>query len=140
MSRWPDRLREMPLPRLARFSVVGIGGVGVNSGMLWLLHSGAELPLPAASALAIETAIWNNFLLNDLWTFHEERHRRPWWARAAAFHATAATAALINLGLLLALVTWTGMHYLIANLIAIGIAAAVNYSVSAVWTLSLIHI
>jgi dolichol-phosphate mannosyltransferase len=108
--------------------------VGVNSGMLWLLRSGAGLPLPAASAVAIETAIWNNLLLHDLWTFHAERHQRPWWTRAGAFHATAATAALINLGLLLALVTWAGMHYLIANLIAIGIAATVNYSVSALWT------
>ncbi len=134
MSRWPDRLTEMPLPRLARFSLVGIGGVGVNSGMLWLLRSGAGLPLPAASALAIETAMWSNFLLNDLWTFHEERHRRPWWTRAAVFHATAAAAALMNLGLLLTLVTWAGMHYLIANLVAIGVAATVNYSVSALWT------
>ncbi len=124
----------MPLPRLARFALVGVSGVGVNSGMLWLLYSGAGLPLPAASALAIETAIWNNFLLNDLWTFYEERQRRPWWMRAVAFHATAAMAASINLGLLLALVTWAAMYYLIANLIAIGIAAAVNYSVSALWT------
>jgi dolichol-phosphate mannosyltransferase len=134
VSSWPDRLREMPLPRLARFALVGVTGVGVNTGMLWLLRAGAGLPLPAASALAIETAVWNNFLLNDLWTFHEQRHRRPWWARAAAFHATAATAAAINLGLLLALVTWAGMHYLVANLIAIAVAAAVNYVVSALWT------
>ena len=134
MSRWAGRLREVPLPRLARFALVGAGGVGVNSGMLWLLHSGAGLPLPAASALAIETAIWNNFLLNDLWTSNEERQRRPWWMRVTAFHATAATAAAINLGLLLALVTWAGIHYLIVNLIAIGIAATVNYSVGALWT------
>jgi dolichol-phosphate mannosyltransferase len=134
VSRWLDRLREIPLPRLARFALVGTSGVGVNSGILWLLYSGAGLPLPTASALAIEIAIWNNFLLNDLWTFHEERHQRPWWMRAVAFHATAATAALINLGLLLALVKWAGMHYLIANLIAIGVAATVNYSMSALWT------
>jgi dolichol-phosphate mannosyltransferase len=124
----------MPLPRLARFALVGAVGVGVNSGMLWLLRAGAGLPLAAASALAIETAIWNNFLLNDLWTFYEERYRRPWWTRVLAFHATAATAASINLGLLLALVTWAGMHYLIANLIAIAVASVVNYGVSALWT------
>jgi dolichol-phosphate mannosyltransferase len=134
VSRWLDRLRDVPLPRLARFALVGAIGVGVNSGMLWLLRAGAGLPLAAASALAIETAIWNNFLLNDLWTFYEERHRRPWWTRVVAFHATAATAASINLGLLLALVAWAGMHYLIANLIAIAVASAVNYGVSALWT------
>ena len=83
MRRWLGRLREIPLPRLARSALVGASGVGVNSGMLWLLHSGAGLPLPAASALAIETAIWNNFLLNDLWTFYEERQRRPWWMQSS---------------------------------------------------------
>ncbi len=67
------RLREAPLPRVARFALVGATGVAVNSGMLWLLKEGAGLPLAAASALAIETALWNNFLLNDAWTFHKEQ-------------------------------------------------------------------
>jgi dolichol-phosphate mannosyltransferase len=113
--------------------LVGASGVVVNSGMLWLLKGSGGLPLAAASALAIETAIWNNFLLNDAWTFFEER-RRSWWVRALAFHATAATAASINLGLLLVLVTWPGLNYLIANLIAIAAAASVNYGVSTLWT------
>lgn len=128
------RLREAPVPRLARFALVGASGVVVNSGMLWLLKGSGGLPLAAASALAIETAIWNNFLLNDAWTFFEERRRRPWWTRALAFHVTAATAASINLGLLLLLVAWPGLNYLIANLIAIAAAAGVNYGVSALWT------
>lgn len=121
------RLRDAPLPRVARFALVGAAGVGVNSGMLWLLKEGAGFPLAAASALAIETALWNNFLLNDAWTFHKERLRRPWWTRALAFHVTAATAAVLNLGLLLLLVAWPGLNYLVANLIAIGAAASVNY-------------
>lgn len=128
------RLREIPVPRLLRFALVGASGVAVNTGVLGLLVEGPGLPLAAASVLAIETAIWNNFILNDLWTFHEEKHRRPWWVRALAFHATAATAATINLGLLLALTAFAGLYYLIANLIAIAVAALVNYSVSALWT------
>ncbi len=128
------RLREVPLPRVARFALVGATGVGVNSGMLWLLKEGAGFPLAAASALAIETALWNNFLLNDAWTFHKERHRRPWWTRALAFHVTAATAAVLNLGLLLLLVAWPGLNYLVANLIAIGAAASLNYGLNALWT------
>ena len=86
------RLRDAPLPRVARFALVGATGVVVNSGVLWLLREGAGFPLAAASALAIETALWNNFLLNDAWTFHKERHRRPWWTRALAFHVASATA------------------------------------------------
>jgi dolichol-phosphate mannosyltransferase len=128
------RLKEIPVPRVIRFALVGLSGVGVNSGMLWLLHDGAGLPLAAASALAIETAIWNNFLLNDTWTFATPRRGRPWWTRALAFHLTAASAATINLGLLLALVSWPGLNYLVANLIAIAAAAGVNYGMSALWT------
>jgi dolichol-phosphate mannosyltransferase len=128
------RLGEVPVPRVARFALVGLSGVGVNSGMLWLLHDKAGLPLAAASALAIETAIWNNFLLNDAWTFASGQRRRPWWTRALAFHLTAASAATINLSLLLLLVTWPGLNYLIANLIAIAAAAGVNYGFSALWT------
>ena len=128
------RLRDAPLPRVARFAMVGATGVGVNSGMLWLLKEWAGFPLAAASALAIETALWNNFLLNDAWTFYKERQRRPWWTRALAFHVTAATAAVLNLGLLLLLVAWPGLNYLIANLIAIGAAASVNYGLNALWT------
>lgn len=123
------------MPRVVRFALVGLSGVGVNSGMLWLLHDRVGLPLAAASALAIETAIWNNFLLNDAWTFASAgKQRRPWWTRALAFHLTAATAASINLGLLLALVAWPGLNYLVANLAAIAAAAGVNYGVSALWT------
>jgi len=128
------RLRDAPLPRVARFALVGATGVGVNSGVLWLLKDGAAFPLAAASALAIETAIWNNFILNDAWTFYKERQRRPWWTRALAFHVASAAAAALNLGLLLLLVAWPGLNYLVANLVAIGAAASVNYGVNALWT------
>ena len=128
------RLRDTPLPRVARFALVGATGVALNSGVLWLLREGAGFPLAAASALAIETALWNNFLLNDAWTFHKERHRRPWWTRALAFHVASATAAVLNLGLLLLLVAWPGLNYLVANLIAIGAAASVSYGLNALWT------
>ncbi len=131
---WLRRLRGLPVPRIARFALVGASGVGVNSGVLWLLYAKGELPLVLASAFAIETAIWNNFLLNDLWTFHEERGRRRWWERVLAFHATAGLAAGVTLAVLLFLEGVVGLHYLVANLVAIGFAAAVNYGVNAVWT------
>lgn len=133
-TRWLEALRGLALPRLVSFGLVGISGIGVNSGLLWLLVSIAGLPLVAASALAIESAIWNNFLLNDVWTFHGAGHRRPWWMRALAFHATAVSAGVVNLTVLIGLVQLAGLHYLLANLLAIGVAAAVNYSGNALWT------
>jgi dolichol-phosphate mannosyltransferase len=131
---WLSRLDALPVPRPARFLLVGLSGVGVNSGALFAFVEWAGLPLLLAAALAIETSIWNNFLLNDAWTFGRGRRLRPRWTRALAFHGTAATAAAINLGRLMLLVSSAGLHYLPANLIAIAVAAGVNYSVSTLWT------
>lgn len=131
---WLSRLDALPVPRPVRFLLVGLSGVAVNNGALFTFVEWAGLPLLFAAALAIETSIWNNFLLNDIWTFGRGPRLRPWWTRALAFHGTAATAAGINLGLLMLLVSSAGLHYLPANLIAIAVAATVNYSVSALWT------
>ncbi len=133
-ARWWSRLDALPVPRPVRFLLVGLSGVAVNNGALFTFVEWAGLPLLFAAALAIETSIWNNFLLNDAWTFGRSPRLRPWWTRALAFHGTAATAAGINLGLLMLLVSSAGLHYLPANLIAIAVAAGVNYSVSALWT------
>jgi len=66
---WWHRFEALPLPPPARFLLVGLSGVGVNMAVLWLLVGRMGLrPLPAA-ALAVETSIWSNFLLNDIWTF-----------------------------------------------------------------------
>jgi hypothetical protein len=61
--------------RLGKFLFVGGIGVGVNTAALFLLHQIAGLPVVAASALAVEVAILNNYLFNDRWTFGR---RRPW--------------------------------------------------------------
>jgi dolichol-phosphate mannosyltransferase len=129
-----QRIRQAPVPRVARFAIIGTSGVGVNTAVLWLLIELGGLPLLWAGALAIESAICSNFVLNDGWTFHQATRRRPWWQRAVAFHGTAALAAVINLSLLLLLATVAGMHYVAANLLAITLAAAVNYGGNALWT------
>lgn len=128
------RLREAPVPRVVRFALIGTSGIAVNTGVLWALIELAGLPLLLAGALAIEAAICSNFVLNDGWTFHQTHRRRPWWLRGVAFHGTAALAAGINLSLLPLLVTVADVYYLAANLVAIALAAAVNYSGNALWT------
>ena len=105
-------------------------------GALWALLSSAGLPLFLAEALAIEISICSNFLLNDIWTFGAGRRARPWWARASAFHATAAVAGGVNLCLFLLLTSVVDLHYLEANLIAIAAASVINFGISASWTWS----
>jgi dolichol-phosphate mannosyltransferase len=127
------RARAMPLPRVLKFAIVGGSGVLVNLGMLWLLHGKAELSIELAAAIAIELSIISNFLINDLWTFHDERNR-SFMARAIGAHTGSGLAVAINYVVLLALNKEMGVHYLMAALLAIGAGAGVNYSVSALWT------
>src|SRR5215470_6882596 len=68
-SMWQLGHHEHPwLSRLCKFLLVGAIGVLVNSFALLVFFQWAHLPLVAASALATELAIVNNFCWNDRWT------------------------------------------------------------------------
>jgi dolichol-phosphate mannosyltransferase len=126
-------LDAFPAPPPVRFLLVGASGIGVNMAVLWLLLGRLGLPSVPAAMLAIEASICTNFLLNDVWTFGAGRRIRPWWARVSVFHGAAAVAAGVNLGLFLLLTSAAGTYYLVANLIAIGVASLINFGVSASW-------
>ncbi|MGD0115658.1 MAG: glycosyltransferase [Dehalococcoidia bacterium] len=127
------RLDALPLPLAFRFFAVGLTGVVVNTLVLWLSLGRLGLPRALAASLAVEISICWNFVLNDAWTFGAERQVRPWRARFLAFQGAAAVAGIMNLTLFLLLTTTDSMHYLAANLVAIGAASAVNFVISASW-------
>lgn len=67
--------------RLARYGVVGVSGIGVITGLFWLLHAWLGLQYLLAGALASEMAICTNYLLNNNWTFRD-RFNQTWeWTR-----------------------------------------------------------
>lgn len=119
------------LSEIVRFGVVGSSGVVVNSGLLYVFHGGAGWPLIPASALAVEAAIISNFLLNDLWTFSRRDKTRYRFLR---FNVVSLGGLAVNTLVLAGLVAVTGIHYLIANLIAIAAAMAWNFAANARWT------
>jgi putative flippase GtrA len=59
--------------RLARFALVGLSGVIANLAALHLFAGVLGIHEVVASALAIETSIVTNFLLNDAFTFRDRR-------------------------------------------------------------------
>ena len=56
---------------MGRFALVGLSGVGVNLGALYLITTAFGLHRWAAAPLAIELSILSNFLLNNAWTFKD---------------------------------------------------------------------
>jgi len=83
-------------------------------------------------------AILSNFALNDRWTFRGVASRHTWVGRMCRYNAIAAGGALISLAMLAALTFGIGMHYLLANLVAIGAGTIWNYVVNSrlTWTLT----
>jgi putative flippase GtrA len=85
--------------RLARFALVGLSGVIVNLAALHLFAGVLGVHEVVASALAIETSIVTNFLLNDAFTFRDRRAlgagllRRLW-----RYHAVSLAGGVVQLG------------------------------------------
>lgn len=130
-----DRLRRLlnadSVSELVRFGVVGASGVVVNNAVLFLLHGLGGWALIPASVVAVEAAIVNNFVWNDRWTFST---RTQTSFRFLRFNLVSLGGLVVNTGVLAAIVAATGAHYLVANLVAIGVAMAWNFSANSRWT------
>lgn len=124
------RLVELIGHSLGKFAIVGASGVLVNSLALAVLFKGIRLPLLIASPVAVECAIVSNFFLNDRWTFGR---RRPTAGRFLKFNLTMVGAMLLTAVLVWVFVTHLHIHYLVANLLAIGTAGLMNFAVSTAW-------
>jgi dolichol-phosphate mannosyltransferase len=124
------------LRRFVKFCIVGGSGVLVNMGLLWLLTEVAGLFYLVSSVVAVETAIVNNFVWNDVWTFHDRRRpgRAERLKRLARFNAVSVGGLGINVAVLWLLTEQLGMHYLVSNLFGIAAATLWNFFMNAVWT------
>ena len=121
--------------RPLRFGIVGVSGVVVNSAILWALVRELHLALLLGSLLATEVAILSNFLLNDRWTFRGVSER-SFTQRLLRFNGVALGGMAITAGILTALASYTHLHLLIANVLAVGAATGWNYVVNSRWTWS----
>jgi dolichol-phosphate mannosyltransferase len=119
--------------RVFKFGLVGISGIVVNQGILIFLKEFAGFPLPVASLFAIEIAVLNNFLWNDLWTFksgEQQQKISSRWHRLISFEIVSAGGAVINFAILNVLAYMMGIDYRIANVIGILVGFAWNFFVN----------
>ncbi len=112
--------------RFQKFLVVGVMGLAVNQGMLFLLAGPGAVPVVAASPIAIALSMVVTFVLNEFWTWHDRGSGRI-VHRALLYGAINSGGLLINWGVLLSLERQAGMHYLMANLVGAGLAAVWNF-------------
>jgi len=115
--------------RVFKFGIVGILGIVVNLGVLFILVELFVLNKDLASPLAIEFSILNNFIWNDLWTFGSVKDQKvsSKWHRLVSFNFVSVGGAVINYGIFLMLTSWFAVYYLAAQLIGILIGFVWNF-------------
>jgi dolichol-phosphate mannosyltransferase len=118
--------------RIFKFGIVGISGIVVNLGILFLLVEFFGLNKDLASPIAIEFAILNNFIWNDLWTFGSVENQKVSgrWHRLVAFNMVSVGGAAINYGIFLVLTSWFAVYYLAAQFIGILVAFVWNFLIN----------
>ncbi|MEN9251148.1 MAG: glycosyltransferase family 2 protein [Thermostichales cyanobacterium BF3_bins_165] len=131
------RLALWPVKRFTRFITVGFMGMLVDSLLLFVFHDPQMLNwnLNLSKVIASETAIFHNFIWNDRWTFGDlSHHKRGWgsfWLRFLRFNLICTSGLLLNLLIINLLTRWLGIHYLIANIVAVGMVAFWNFGLNA---------
>ncbi len=138
-------LRRIFSRRFLKFGTVGVSGIVINQGVLYVAqefifhvsHVASEinwLSLNLSLGLAIFCATLNNFFWNRLWTWadRKELYNRPWLVQFGQY--------TMSCGLSIALqVVFTNLmaphvYYLIANFIAIVFTSVLNFVLNDIWT------
>jgi dolichol-phosphate mannosyltransferase len=122
--------------RIVKFVLVGAWGFVVNMFFLWFLTETAGLYYLLSSILAIEISLINNFVLNDLWTWHDrgKAGRTEYLKRMLRYQITAGASMLTNLFVLWLLTAAFGVYYLASNIFGILCGSALNFVVNDRWT------
>lgn len=119
--------------RIVRYALVG--GIGIPVNLLALaafLHLFGDRLYPLASACAFEVSTTINFVLNQLFTYREQKHLRGWDWPKRALKAQVASLSALAIAYVIALALRYGLHaspYL-ANTGGIVCAFFYNFSIA----------
>jgi putative flippase GtrA len=141
--------RTQPMPsirgilkgRLIKFGTVGFSGTLINLTALYLNQEylfrwveSVERRLPLSLASAIFLATLNNFIWNRGWTWKDrkEEARHDFVSQMGQYFLASGFA--IGIQYLCTMALSKLVHYVLANLLSIGMAALLNYLVNDLWT------
>jgi dolichol-phosphate mannosyltransferase len=122
---------DFPIGRFLRFGFVGLSGVAIDMGLLYLFHTVWGFALTRSAIFAAELAILNNFFWNDRWTFKDlskqQRLPRKVLKRLLKFNLICLMGVVLKVLLLNILFNGLGMNAYLANLIAIALVTVWNF-------------
>lgn len=137
-TRWHRRPRVSRLLRSllspSKFAMVGILGIFVNSAALYaFVRLMGEDQLLIAAVLSSQVSTLSNFVLLELWVFRGREVGGHLVWRYFTFNLLNLATQVIRLPVLHVLTEIGGIHYLISNLVALGLTFGVRYLVADNW-------
>ncbi len=130
--------------RFVKFSIVGLSGMIINLVALYIsqevLFRNIEsegLRLNLSLGLAIFFATINNYLWNRKWTWLDRKGKTKYGFFPQMGQYFIACGLAIGLQFAFTLLLAQFMHYLIANIISIVLAAVLNYLLNDIWTFAI---
>ena len=118
--------------RVGIFTLVGVIGYGVQTVVLWLLVGRLKMAVVPATLAATEAAVLHNFLWHLGWTW-ADRPAGPSaiGRRLLRFNLSNGGFSLVGGAAIMALlVDALGVHYLLANLVAVLVVSVANFLAS----------
>ena len=120
--------------RFLLFVLVGLSGVAVHMGTLFLVHSLYGRAFAWAQAVATFVAMTSNFFLNNVFTFRDRRlHGSGLVKGLFSFYLACSIGALINVALA-SFLFGQGAHWALAGFSGAAIGAMWNFSMSSYFT------
>lgn len=127
------RMRSLMRRRVVRYALVGGVGIPVHDLALFLFLSlfGAHL-FPLASACSFEVSTTVNFILNQLYTYSDQRHVHGlgWVRRALAAQVASFSALIIAYAIGLVLAAAWHLNLYVANDCGIIVSFAYNFMIA----------
>jgi dolichol-phosphate mannosyltransferase len=118
----------------AKYYAVGASGVLVNLGLLFYLTEYVGLWYFLSYTLAISASITSNFILNKFWTFRDSINSQRTIVMYLKFVSVSLLGMAIQLGTVYLLVESLSVYYMLAALVSISIAGAINFMINRRWT------
>ncbi len=120
--------------RFALFAFIGCIGLVVQLAVLWLALRFAALGFAAAQSLAVIVAIASNFLMNNFFTYRDQRLKGwPLWRGLITFYVICSIGAVANVDVAAYVFDQRPVWWL-AGIAGALIGSVWNYAVSAVFT------
>ncbi len=118
-----------------RFCLVGAGGLLVDMVIFHLLYTRGCWPMEISKLVAAESALLNNFLWNDRWTFgsHRIEENAPRLRRLIRFHVVCLSGIVLAMVILGVMHRWGELQAEIANGVAIVAVSGWNFGWSRLW-------